>query len=90
MISSQSVAIDVLASFFHVIAFPLLEHEADHNDALVKSSSTGMHLNLNFCFRDLHRFWLMLEEEPTKDDGLAENGMWTFALGNAMLWWHLA
>ena len=80
---------DVLNSFFRVVAFPLFENENDMNeDVLVRSSlpSSGMHLTLNF--RDLHQFWMMIEE-PTKDD-LAGNGMWAFALGNAMLWWHSA
>lgn len=91
----QSIAMDVLNSFFRVVAFPLLElHESDYQDdndnvLTVRSSSllsSGMHLHLNF--RDLHQFWSMIEE-PTKDD-LTGSGMWVFALGNAMLWWHSA
>ena len=92
--SHQSIAMDVLNSFFRVVAFPLLElHESDYqydndNVLAVRSSSlsSGMHLNLNF--RDLYQFWSMIEE-PTKDD-LTGSGMWAFALGNAMLWWHAA
>jgi len=89
MTSSQSVAMDVLNSFFRVVAFPLLEHESEQvDDVLVRSSSPSKGMHLHFNFRDLHQFWMMIEE-PTKDD-LTGNGMWAFALGNAMLWWHSA
>lgn len=91
MVSSQSVAIEILNSFFGIVAFPLLDQKSGQGDEvkLVRSSSTmssGMHLHLNIW--DLQQFWMMLEG-PTKDN-LSGNGMWKFALGNALLWWHSA
>eukprot|EP00535_Pseudo-nitzschia_heimii_P001440 CAMPEP_0197185488 /NCGR_PEP_ID=MMETSP1423-20130617/12048_1 /TAXON_ID=476441 /ORGANISM="Pseudo-nitzschia heimii, Strain UNC1101" /LENGTH=85 /DNA_ID=CAMNT_0042636569 /DNA_START=61 /DNA_END=315 /DNA_ORIENTATION=+ len=85
MTSSRSVAMDVLNSFFSVVAFPLFENESSLNDDILMRStpsSSGMHLA--FHFRDLHQFWMMIEE-PTKYD-VTGSGMWAFALGNAMLW----
>eukprot|EP00532_Pseudo-nitzschia_australis_P010826 CAMPEP_0168237606 /NCGR_PEP_ID=MMETSP0140_2-20121125/20330_1 /TAXON_ID=44445 /ORGANISM="Pseudo-nitzschia australis, Strain 10249 10 AB" /LENGTH=83 /DNA_ID=CAMNT_0008171359 /DNA_START=376 /DNA_END=624 /DNA_ORIENTATION=- len=83
MIPSQSVVMDILASLFRVVAFPLLEHGHDpqDHDTLMRStssspsslSSLGLH-HLNPNFRDLRQLWLMLEE-PTTDD-LTGNGMW--------------
>ena len=92
MVLSQTVAIEILNSFFGIVAFPLLDQKSGQDDdvTLVRSSSmtsSGMHLP-NLDFWDLQQFWMMLEE-PTKDN-LSGNGMWTFALGNAMLWWHSA
>ena len=74
-----------------VVAFPLLDGENDlhYGDALaVRSSSRQSGLHLHFIFRDLNQFWMMIEE-PTKDD-IMGSGIWTFVLGNAMLWWHSA
>jgi hypothetical protein len=75
---------------FRVVAFPLLEHESDQDDdnVLVRSSSLSSEMHLHLNFWDLHQFWSMIEE-PTKDD-LTGRGMWEFAFGNAMLWWHAA
>jgi hypothetical protein len=80
---------EVLNSFFRVVAFPLLELEShEDDDVLVRSSSPPSVMQLRMNFRDLHQFWMMIEE-PRKDD-LTGSGMWAIALGNAMLWWHSA
>ena len=90
MISSESIAIDVFNSFMRVIAFPLFdgENEQDEYALALRSSPRPSGMHLYFVVRDLNRFMMMVEE-PTKDDVMG-SGIWTFALGNAMLWWHSA
>jgi hypothetical protein len=124
---SKKAVLDILTSFFDVVAFPLLDNnhrqeegeeegeeeegegkkDASSNNmfpgspstnttttTLVKFSSSPGIKQLNF-FQEIYQFWpfwlSLLEEPPTnKDCFLTENLMWTFALGNAMLWCHSA